>query len=127
MHNYSFSKNERLKHKKLIDQLFENGQSKVFYPIILFWLEQDKGVENIPVQFTTSVSKKKFKSAVDRNKIKRRMREAYRLSKPDFFDSICTETTLSLMSIYIAPQISDFQTIEKAIQKGIKYLTKQYG
>ena len=77
---YTFTKEERLCNKKLIDELFHNGSSFLCYPFKVSWLLTDTPQE-FPAQVLLSVSKKRFKHAVDRNLLKRRIREAYRLNK----------------------------------------------
>ena len=77
---YTFKKEERLCNKKLIDGLFHNGSSFLCYPYKASWMFTD-GEQQFPVQIVFSVAKKRYKRAVDRNLVKRRMREAYRLNK----------------------------------------------
>jgi ribonuclease P protein component len=73
----SFGKSERLSGQKLIDTLFSDGKSYVVPPFRIVWFKYEiTGV--FPVRLLISVSKKKIKKAVDRNLIKRRIREAYR-------------------------------------------------
>ncbi|MCG8341099.1 MAG: ribonuclease P protein component [Cytophagales bacterium] len=77
---HTFSKNERLRSKKLIAQLFEQGETLDIYPLRMFYLPcRPTQIPNHQVLF--AVSKKKFKSAVVRNRIKRKLREAYRCNK----------------------------------------------
>jgi len=77
--NFYYPKNEKLKSRKQIIELFTLGKSLSKYPIRLVYLET-KNSEN-PFQISVSVSKKHFKRAVDRNYIKRILREAYRLNQ----------------------------------------------
>lgn len=79
--NYTFTKEERLCSKRHIDGLFHNGSSFVVYPYRVVFLPIEGQSSTIPVQCILSVSKRRFKKAVDRNTLKRRMREAYRLQK----------------------------------------------
>ncbi|WP_133639399.1 ribonuclease P protein component [Sphingobacterium paludis] len=79
--NYTFTKEERLCSKRHIDGLFHNGSSFVIYPYRVVFLTLKDQSSAIPVQCIISVSKRRFKKAVDRNTLKRRMREAYRLQK----------------------------------------------
>ncbi|GHE23500.1 ribonuclease P protein component [Sphingobacterium griseoflavum] len=85
--SYTFTKEERLCSKRLIDGLFHNGSSFVLYPYRIVFLLANNQHDNDgpPAQCILSVSKKRFKRAVDRNFIKRRMREAYRLQKSSLY------------------------------------------
>lgn len=79
MTEFSFSKKDKLKSKTDIDLLFSKGSSVKKYPIrIIYYLEEsDQTIKKVGV----SVSKRHFKKAVDRNRIKRLLREAYRLNQ----------------------------------------------
>ena len=79
---YTFKKEERLCNKKLIDKLFHNGSSFLCYPYRVSWLAVAEVVE-FPVQVLIAVPKKRYKRAIDRNLLKRRIREAYRLNKQE--------------------------------------------
>ena len=77
----TLGKKERLKSKKLICKLFEEGKSIKKYPFRLIYLIQDKNSFKIKNQASFSVPKRNFKKAVDRNRIKRLIKEAYRLEQ----------------------------------------------
>lgn len=84
--DYTFKKEERLCSKRLLDSLFRNGSSFVVYPYRVVFLYIESTPENtVPLQCVISVSKRRFRKAVDRNAIKRRMREVYRLQKSDLY------------------------------------------
>src|SRR6188768_1623853 len=78
MGKFAFRKEERLRKEKDIQELFDKGSSFYLFPFKVFILPNDDKESH---QVLISVSKKNFKRAVDRNTIKRRMREAYRLQK----------------------------------------------
>lgn len=78
--SFSYSRENKLKQKKEIALLFEKGQWKTAGNIRLIILN----VENLQPKLGVSVSKRNFKKAVDRNRIKRLLREVYRLNKNDF-------------------------------------------
>lgn len=107
--NFSFGKKEKLKSKKLIDQLFKEGQSVSAYPLRMVFLETSFE-EDLIAKTGVSVSKRYFKNAVDRNRIKRLIREAYRLNKPHFFNKITTQ--YALMILYIGKEKPSFKQVE---------------
>ncbi|GHV65129.1 hypothetical protein FACS1894199_05040 [Bacteroidia bacterium] len=84
---YTFHKAERLSHKALFEELFASGKSFVNYPFrVVFKKSSQEG--EFPARVGISVSKKKFKSAVKRNRIKRLTRETYRLHKMTFYEKM---------------------------------------
>jgi ribonuclease P protein component len=98
MGSFSFPKSERLYKKKDIQELFDKGSSFYLYPFRVF-IQKQAGQNTNQVLF--SVSKKNFKKAVDRNLIKRRMREAYRLNKASLPETF----KLQMAYIYTAKDI----------------------
>jgi ribonuclease P protein component len=107
---YSFNKNEKLKSKTLIEKLFKEGKSVSAFPLRLVYMPVDQN-ENISSKAGVSVSKRNFKRAVDRNRIKRLMREAYRLHKPEYLSNILTPH--AFMILYIGKQMPTLQELEK--------------
>ncbi len=123
---YTFTKEERLCNKKLIDQLFHNGSSFLCYPFKVSWLITNDP-QLFPAQVLFSVSKKRYKNAVDRNLVKRRIREAYRLHKQQYLYSLLSDTEKSIVfSIgYIGKEIAPYDFIEKKILKLLNQLIEQ--
>jgi ribonuclease P protein component len=122
--NFSFQKDERLCSKKIIDKLFVEGKTVFVFPLKIVYLET-KLPSHSPVQTAFTVSKKSFKRAVQRNLIKRRMREAYRLNKWAFY-SERGEKQVAVFFIFTAKTILEYRQIEAAIKKGMKKLLSEF-
>jgi ribonuclease P protein component len=121
--NLTFKKEERLCSKKIIDKLFLSGESILSFPvkIVFLWVDVPS---KYPAQVGFSVGKKSFKKAVDRNLIKRRMREAYRLNKNELYRGL-NKKQLALFFIFIGKTIPEYHLVESAIKKGIKKILKE--
>lgn len=112
----TFHKQERLYGKKAIDLLFAKGMSLSHQPIKLIY-KTALSSQLYPAKTMFVVPKKKFKHAHDRNLLKRRMREAYRLCKNGYYDKLNGKgLKVNCAFIFIQNQIADFDTIDKAIQ-----------
>ena len=124
---YSFRKEERLCNKRLLDKLFHNGSSFLLYPFRIVHLSEALPAE-IRSQVVIGVSKRKFKHAVDRNLIKRRIREAFRLNKEEYLYTFLRQHDVRLIfSInFIGKEISDYAFLEKKLIAAMKQLTKSY-
>jgi ribonuclease P protein component len=125
---YTFTKEERLCNKKLIDELFHNGSSFLCYPFKVSWLTVEEPMQ-FPAQVLFSVSKKRFKRAVDRNLIKRRIREAYRLYKQQYLYSGLQgmEKKIVFSVGFIAKEISSYELIDKKMLKLLNELSGAVG
>jgi ribonuclease P protein component len=120
MKQHGFPKAEHLKSKKLIEQLFKGAQSAKGFPVLAIFAQVEKGI--IPQnQAGFSVSKKKFKRAVDRNLLKRRMREAYRLNKELLPAS---PGLLAVMFVYMPNEMYAFEEIEKGMIKALNKIAE---
>ena len=115
----TFNKLERLKSKKRIEQLFTDGKSLKAFPLKLIFLQLEHD-SPVLIQAGVSVSKRNFKSAVDRNRIKRLMREAYRKNKEIVHGSEDTKKHI-FMFIYQGKKEPTYEQIE---QKMKELLTK---
>ena len=111
--SFSYNKHEKLKSRKLIKQLFEEGKSISVFPLRLIYLKVEHKGGHV-LKTGVSVSKRNFKSAVDRIKIKRLMREAYRLNKAILYNKI--DEKYVFMFIYLGKKEVDYHIIEEKMQ-----------
>ncbi|HMG15743.1 MAG TPA: ribonuclease P protein component [Saprospiraceae bacterium] len=125
MSNLSFKPEERLKHNKLIGQVFKEGTTIVGYPLRFLFITSPTDLIH-PSQVAFSVPKRMFKRAVDRNLLKRRIREAYRLQKSDYYQ-LAENSQLYYLGIfiYVSKEILPYQDIQKAILKILSKWNKQ--
>ncbi len=122
---YTFTKKERLSSKKLIDQLFTEAKTFFSYPFKVFYLFQETEKE-FPVQVLITVSKKNFKKAVDRNNIKRMVREGYRLNKLPLHDYLNENNKSVLFGlVYVGESILKNQEIERKLILILQRLIEQ--
>ena len=111
---YRFPKEEKLKSKKCVELLFNEGASVTKFPLRLVFIATDLP-KDVPVQAGVSVAKRRFKKAVTRNHIKRLMREAYRLHKNEVFNRI--STSYAFMFLYIGKQEPTFEEVETSMAR----------
>ena len=117
---HTFKKEERLTSKKTFDLLFSSGKSIVVSPFRLVWVEKTLPTPNshlrtsVFAQLGISVPKKLFSKAVQRNRIKRRIREAYRKNKGLLYDVLQKKNLhIAWIVIYISQDELSYQEIEK--------------
>ena len=114
-----FSKRERIVSRKLIEQLFSKGSSFSVsaFPLRIVVLETERVADDIPVQVLISVSKRHFKHAVDRNRVKRQVREAYRHHKQILTEKVQQEQTFAIAFIWLADELLESATVVKSVKK----------
>lgn len=122
---YTLGKDERLKSRKSIDQLFKEGKSLSLFPIRIIYQKtlqpQHQASSNLQAGFT--VSTKHFKRATDRNRTRRLMKEAYRLQKNELLQTITAkEIKLDIFFIYIGKEVPDYVVISEKIKLAIHKL-----
>jgi ribonuclease P protein component len=125
---FTFKKNERLCSRTIIQELFTKGKSFVKYPFRVSYMPIDSDEQNSEAQILISVSKKRFKRAYKRNRLKRLSREAYRLNKAPFI-SILQENDIKLVVafIYLPTEMLDYSSVEKGMKKALNKLIKDIG
>lgn len=120
-----FRKQERLCKETAISELFRDSNSFFIYPFRVVWRESLEE-RKYPVQIAISVGKKRIKRAVNRNLLKRRIREAYRLNKEDLYKAL-ENNKIDVMLIYMISEIKDYSEIEKSVIRIIeKFKTIEY-
>ena len=122
---FKFPKKQKLCGEKVIERLFANGKSISEKPFRAIW-NFEKNNDQVFVKSLIVVSKKRLKLAVERNVVKRRIKEAYRLQKKKlecFLES--TNQQLNLAIIYQEEEILDYKTLEEKINLLLSRLIKE--
>ncbi|MEM1323892.1 MAG: ribonuclease P protein component [Bacteroidota bacterium] len=126
MPQFTFTKAERLKSKKVIGNLFKQGQSLSSYPLRIVWIPIQPALSSFPVQFSLTVPRRSFPKAVHRNRLRRLLREAYRLNKHWLYEQLPDDAPqYGIMLIYIAKEELIFAQVESAVQRIIRKWIKQ--
>jgi ribonuclease P protein component len=122
----SFQKRERMVSRKLIDTLFgacpakqglesRGSQSMAAYPLRAVYIKKVRARDDAPVQVLVSVPKKHFKHAVDRNRIKRQVREAFRQHKQLLYEALAEQEQLLLAFIWLSDEHYPSQHVESRV------------
>lgn len=123
---FTLGKNERLKSRKQIEQLFKEGRSFAVTPFRIYYLfNETLNAEGsiFNVQFGVGVSNKNFKKAVDRNRIKRLIKEAWRLQKNELSEKTkAVQKKLNVFFIYTGKELPDFTTVKDKVAVALKKL-----
>ncbi|MCD4697794.1 MAG: ribonuclease P protein component [Bacteroidales bacterium] len=121
----TFTKNERLRSKKIIDRLFR--EANVFFetPFKVFW-QKTEDESDSPTRILISVSKRKIAKAVNRNLLKRRIREAYRKNKSEIYEELIrSNQNLVFALVYLSGKIASYNEIEEKIILILQRLQKE--
>jgi len=126
---YTLGKNERLKSRKAIDELFISGKSFSMFPFKIIyntsWQILHLTPETLHLQAAFSVSKRHFKKATERNRIKRLMREAWRLQKNDWQSSLQQSSKqVVVFIIYVGNELPGYKLVYEKINAALKKLQR---
>lgn len=125
--NNTYSKQEKLKSRKALEQLFAKGKSFSVFPIKVFYTVSDVSVSDEAfVQAGVGVSSRIFKKAHDRNKVKRLLREVYRTQKQPLYASmVAKQAQLNVFFLYIGKELSVFADLHIAMEKTLEKLIRK--
>jgi len=120
---HTFRKSERLCSKKRIEALFGAGcHSLSAFPLrAVYQLEEREGM---PVEVLVSVSKRRVRHAVDRNRVKRLIREAYRLNKHILWDAL-KERHMALAFLWNSDELMSFDVVERKVRNLLQRISEQ--
>jgi ribonuclease P protein component len=119
----TFKKEEKLKSRKLIEVLFKQGTSFSIFPLRVLYFFSEENIA--PLQTGFAVSGKHFKNAVDRNRVKRLMREAYRLQKNGLTANLGkNKKCMAVFFIYTTNEILQYKNVAEKMQSALNRLNK---
>ena len=123
---FNLPKKERLCSKRQIEELFQHGSRFWLFPFSVTWMEVETTDDSSPVKLLFSVSKRRFKHAVDRNRVKRLMRESYRLNKMPLHEALTSHNRSLLVAVsYGHQQILDFTTMKQRMAQLVERLVRE--
>lgn len=123
--SFTYGRKDKLKSRKLTEELFAKGRSVSVFPIKVFYTWQPAGGPAL-LQAGVGVSARNFRKAVERNRIKRLLREAYRLQKAEL-SSTCTDKQkgMALFFLYVGKEMPDQALITDKMRKALSKLAEQ--
>jgi ribonuclease P protein component len=126
MKAFGYHKKEKLKSRTELQAIFTTGKSFSVFPIKVFFIEKDTMGTSVPVHAGVGVGSKHFKKAVDRNRIKRLLREAYRLEKQGLHEVVSAQSkTISVFFLYLDKELPDYTLIRAKMKEGLEKLIKK--
>ena len=128
MKRNTFPLKEHLKSKNVIEQIYANGTSVTVYPLRASFIEQTQEEQEPTAAILINVSKKRFRHAVDRNLVKRRIREAYRTSKHSFVEALEKNgKKMAVAILYIDSKHNSTEFIRKRMARLLESILTKSG
>jgi len=123
----SFPKKERLTHRKSVQELFSKGQAAFLYPLKVLYIPRlDGGLPSYP-KILIAVPKKRFKKAVERNRLKRKIREAYRTQKNQIDFLYSEHSPKSMAFIYVGKEDMPYAQLKMKLKAAISKVSDALG
>ncbi len=119
---FTLRRKDRLKSQKLIDKIFDEGNSITVFPLKLFYVKTSLNEKGL-CKMGCSVSSRNFRKAHERNRIKRLIRESYRRLRPEIFNNMTTQC--AFMILYIGKSMPAYEHIDKALEQLLKKLKRE--
>ncbi len=122
---YSYNKTEKLKSRKTLNELFTKGKSFSVFPVKLFYVLSET---DTVIKAGVGVSARNFKKAVDRNRIKRLLRECYRLNKLSLHTAvIAKQKGVSVFFLYVGKELPEYTMLNEKMQTVLTKLEEALG
>lgn len=124
---HTFPKKERLSASNDINSLFHNGRTFKSFPLQTWYAEKARRANPAPVTILIAVPKKRIRHAVERNRIKRLIRESYRLNKQPLNEvAAAGRIELMIAFVYIGSAIGSYAEVEDAVKKTLSAIKDQF-
>lgn len=121
----SYAKAEKLKSRKALNALFTGGKSFAVFPVKIFWMPAAPDSDR-PMQAGVGVSARHFKKAVDRNRIKRLLRECYRLNKHSLLATLeAKKKKVVVFFLYVGKELPDYTMLNEKMQQALTKFEEQ--
>ena len=122
--SFRFPQSSRLRLRREINALFQSGRVHRVFPFMVH--VSTKPYEGSAVRMAVSVPKRRIKKAVDRNRVKRLIREAFRLNAPRFWSQPTYQQTMHLAIVFLGKEVPDFKTVSAKIILTLQRLTVEH-
>ena len=123
---FTLGKEERLKSNLSIQELLKHGKAVSRFPLKIYWDFTPDPHQKYPVRAAISVPKRKFRRAVDRNLMKRRLREVYRLNKTMLYETLDQrQQKIQLIILLLSDEFIPFDQLEKGMREIFRQLVNK--